>query len=959
MGKCAARLFVVVCTWLLASPAYAEDRLIPGSITLDPTARCMGVRISFEGDDNLNASALVYYTVSGQERQAHPPLRIEPNPGQEEFATSLFWLSDDTRVQVRVVFHDPDGVAGPAELTASDYTLPLTWALPTLTLYVDPNGSDEGGTGSAAHPYASLQKALDTQPHDNKTVLLRPGVYRSREHQRYLALIRARNSHVWIGPDPAYPGEVILDGSLSEQEWETATWQPYSEGVYWRQPAEGLFSQSEQPGSVGYKPAGGMMLRCFWFRTLDELLSATDLPGYALHDGKLYLRLSDGFTPSGGEVVVSWQRRGLWVLGDDAQRAEGIVIDGLTIRYFGRVVPIYPDQPDSEWANSGIGIILSDAVGCIVQNCKLEFTGVGIKMSNSPATHCGNLIRHNWMYDTIGQARIEASYKYSDARRVDGVYVTGGSMSAMIYDNTFSGFLDTITASATNNTDVIGNVVDNCGADAVELDFPRSTPEAPNKGGINLRCLSNVLGRCGSGLASISCTGIPHGPVFMIGNELYLNTHNWIYPTGDTFPYGETESFKLHHTLPSPGWKLVYHNTAYAIDTPYDDRTSGVVGSSALGSGGAVYRTVALNNVFATGQYTCIYQQPVDDQTWLDYNCHWLQDVGNGNRLLIAWMHPDWRWAGYYYDPHGSEPRWEDFQEETGYEQHGLHADPQLANPGVDLRLSTDSPCVGQGVIIPGVNEHWYSGSAPDMGVLEFQRGQSDPPGGGLTVSAGPDRVIEPGSSVGLAGSASGGVPPYSYLWLPPNGLSNCYVLHPIASPQQTTTYTLRVTDAAYNFASDQATVYVSASMPIASVWPQQLNVSCLVGMVPEAEMITVANVGLGQLYYQFSTTAEWITVHPAHGPIGGLGASEQADHQVSFGSSSLGVGKHNAEIWVEPNDPDVDPELVAVELTVLPDDQQSFQPPEDSGGCGAGAASLLGLGMLGWSGLQIRRRLR
>ncbi len=80
---------------------------------------------------------------------------------------------------------------------------------------------------------------------------------------------------------------------------------------------------------------------------------------------------------------------------------------------------------------------------------------------------------------------------------------------------------------------------------------------------------------------------------------------------------------------------------------------------------------------------------------------------------------------------------------------------------------------------------------------------------GPLAASAGGDKSIVAGGSTSLDGSASGGTPPYTYRWDPGTGLSRTDVAAPTASPSQTTTYTLTVTDAAGRTASDAVQVTV------------------------------------------------------------------------------------------------------------------------------------------------------
>ena len=69
---------------------------------------------------------------------------------------------------------------------------------------------------------------------------------------------------------------------------------------------------------------------------------------------------------------------------------------------------------------------------------------------------------------------------------------------------------------------------------------------------------------------------------------------------------------------------------------------------------------------------------------------------------------------------------------------------------------------------------------------------------------AGPDTTISQGFSLQL--QATGG---QSYLWLPTTGLSNSNISNPVATPLETTTYTVTVTDANGCAATDEITITV------------------------------------------------------------------------------------------------------------------------------------------------------
>ncbi len=81
-----------------------------------------------------------------------------------------------------------------------------------------------------------------------------------------------------------------------------------------------------------------------------------------------------------------------------------------------------------------------------------------------------------------------------------------------------------------------------------------------------------------------------------------------------------------------------------------------------------------------------------------------------------------------------------------------------------------------------------------------------------VSVDAGPDAEISSGDSTTLTGTVSGGIGPFTAAWTPDTGLSSASSLTPTASPEETTTYTLTVTDTgdANRMATDQVTVTVT-----------------------------------------------------------------------------------------------------------------------------------------------------
>lgn len=88
-----------------------------------------------------------------------------------------------------------------------------------------------------------------------------------------------------------------------------------------------------------------------------------------------------------------------------------------------------------------------------------------------------------------------------------------------------------------------------------------------------------------------------------------------------------------------------------------------------------------------------------------------------------------------------------------------------------------------------------------------------------LTASAGNDKTICPGASTIIGGSptAGGGLPPYSYSWLPATGLTGANTANPTAAPAGTITYTVTVKDDTGAVRSDEMTVFINVISTISA----------------------------------------------------------------------------------------------------------------------------------------------
>jgi len=191
--------------------------------------------------------------------------------------------------------------------------------------------------------------------------------------------------------------------------------------------------------------------------------------------------------------------------------------------------------------------------------------------------------------------------------------------------------------------------------------------------------------------------------------------------------------------------------------------------------------------------------------------------------------------------------------------------------------------------IAPGV---YYVGAVADrLGVVpEGDENNNTRVGGTVTVAsgvvadAGEDKAVLPDKSARLDGSASGGVPPYSYSWSHAWQLDDPDSPQPIASPTETTTYTLTVTDSLAHTATDTVTVMV-----VSKVFPDVLT-----DYWAAAWILAAVNAGIVAGYDDG-------TYRPAE-PV-------KRDQMAAYMSRALAGGEENvpgADAYPEPSFDDV-----------------------------------------------------
>lgn len=108
-------------------------------------------------------------------------------------------------------------------------------------------------------------------------------------------------------------------------------------------------------------------------------------------------------------------------------------------------------------------------------------------------------------------------------------------------------------------------------------------------------------------------------------------------------------------------------------------------------------------------------------------------------------------------------------------------------------------------------------------------------------VDAGPGDTILQGQSVQLMGSATGGSTPYVISWTPVSSLSDPSAFQPMASPQETTVYTLHVTSADGCLGMDQTKISV---IPVRDIYGKLTYGNAAITPLSDVKILLNSNQG-------------------------------------------------------------------------------------------------------------------
>ncbi len=284
-------------------------------------------------------------------------------------------------------------------------------------------------------------------------------------------------------------------------------------------------------------------------------------------------------------------------------------------------------------------------------------------------------IENNVIYQTAVHTWPWAAVKGTDHENTainlaggEGAIVAGNQIFNIFNGIGSGSFDDDINPDIAFDVDVYNNRLRNVNDDGLE----------PEGACINNRFRNNMVDTVHNG---VSLAPITFGPTWVIGNR---------------FTDYDESGFKVSND--SSGEVLLYHNTCFT-DRPEQN---------GMNVSGYFENMTFYNNIIRGTKYAVEMSQTVG-----------LNQVDYNNFFTTRTDGPAIKWNDVRYDTVV------DWCSETGMQCHGTGGDPGITGNNA-FALTARSTNIDAGIAIPGINDN-FSGSAPDIGFLEFGRTEIPP----------------------------------------------------------------------------------------------------------------------------------------------------------------------------------------------------------------------------------------
>ncbi|MCE9612658.1 MAG: right-handed parallel beta-helix repeat-containing protein [Lentisphaerae bacterium] len=616
----------------------------------------------------------LYEVRTGGDRRLLDPLQVGTNA---YYAASVFDLAPGSTTTFRAIFYNTSGQMI-ARNTFSGQTRAEPGSTPAAvaTIHVATNGAD-ANPGTVAFPKRTLAGALTATSQAGTHIVMHGGIY-------YEGPVFPPNVGTTANPlvIEAAAGETpILDGSdelLLQSGWTSLGGGYVSRaftGQTWLIAARNRIT--------------GTVTRAYPMATLAELngkYSGNAANTFAKYNitaayycsGTTLTVYCPEFSP-GGEVDLHVSVRDTGVEQDADHH---ITYEGLTFRFY-----------------EGKGIYVNRSDDVIVRDCRFTYvnTPIGIKRASNRL-----LVESSDFIDDC--ARWGFLPKGADGYNYNGYIETGAVNVYSPYDgrglvfrqNTIDGLFDgahlvpfgaTVPGVKSSETDFYSNTVVRVLDDLIEVD------------GIsrNVRIFHNTMERY---LTGISIAQATEGPTYVLYNILGRHGDSTASTIDGYVGYPVKSNGGTDYG--TTGWVLLYHNSGWTAASA----TPGFKVQS------ATWRQLVLANNIWFGT----------DTGWSVYRDAPLSPVSMSHDIV-------WRASGPFFHKDYGTPK--DYATQADVAASGLSdiyfltnaiaQNPSYLNPASgDYGLNTGSPAIDAGVIVPGVNDEQFMGTAPDVGSREY-----------------------------------------------------------------------------------------------------------------------------------------------------------------------------------------------------------------------------------------------
>ena len=531
MGRSAAVLLMIA---IVSQQARAQNAVRPLRLELVPNFNTCSVYAFFDGDDNGNAKAKLEYRAGEAKafRTGHPLSRT----GTGRLAGSIFALTPDEPLEVRVSFDDPDipqpTAPDKAALSAKTRTGKAAsegWFVrggKQKAYYVGPAG-DDGNAGTRQKPFKTIARAVGAvQP--GQTVVLLGGVYfesvvirKSGRPEAYITISRDR-----LGDGP--PGDELP--YVTGGEVFTGPWTPLAGGIHVADEKRPVNTVLDMQGRLYHHPSLKALrsaqppLQAGWWQDAEA--------------GKLYVRGRG----AGGRRKVGVLRLGILPFGMRFENCGYWIVDGVGFRHFGG-------------GSHPRGIEIRNSHHIVVRNCRFRWMRTGILIRKQGSRHC-LVAKCTFVDDGIWTW----PWKACKSHDVEGAAISlAGGGGNVVRHNRISGFFNGIVASTwgdleneglNRDLDIHDNFLTQIGDDPLE----------PEGACMNVRFWNNTTRDT---LQGISLAPITVGPVYVI-RDRYVNFKGGavkvsLSSRGPVF---------LYHVL---GWTARPGKNALQVSGPWDN----------------------------------------------------------------------------------------------------------------------------------------------------------------------------------------------------------------------------------------------------------------------------------------------------------------------------------------------------------------------------------------------------